>query len=388
VNPPVPDTRPAVVHVITQLELGGAQRNTLFTVGHLDPQHWRASLVTGPGGLLDDEARALPVPVTFVPSLGRAVDPLRDATALRDLHHVLALHARGTQGPLVVHTHSSKAGILGRLAARGAGAAAVVHTVHGFGFHPGQHPAVHAAYVAAEHLVAPLTDAMVFVSQRDLDTARGLRLTRNCRVELIHSGIDLAAFGPDPKARSDVRAELGIAADAPVVITTGNFKAQKNPLVGLAAFGRVAAQRPDAVWIFVGDGELRAQFEREARGMGLWGNMRAVGWRQDIPRLLNAADVYMLSSDHEGLPRSVLEALRTGLPVAATNAGGTSEVVVAGTGLVVPVGDGHALGNAVLDLLEHPPQDVAGAAAPVLDGFDIHAMVRAQQTLYAGLLAR
>jgi glycosyltransferase involved in cell wall biosynthesis len=388
VSPTVLDSRPAVVHVITQLELGGAQRNTLFTVGHLDRRLFRPSLVTGPGGILDDEARALDVPVTFVPELGRDIAPARDTAALRALRDVLELHARGTQGPLVVHTHSSKAGILGRLAARAVGAAAAVHTVHGFGFHDGQHPAVRAAFIAAEHLVAPLTDAMVFVSRRDLDTARRLQLVRRCRVEVIRSGIDLAAFAPDANARAQARAELGVAAGTPVVVTTGNFKAQKNPLVGLAAFEHVVARHPHAVWLFVGDGELRAQFEYEAREKGLWNNIRAVGWRKDVVRLLNAGDVYMLSSDHEGLPRSVLEALRVGLPVAATNAGGTAEVVTPGTGLVVDVGDAHGLARAVLDLLEHPPGDVRAAAAATLEAFDIHAMVRAQERLYLGLLGR
>ncbi len=109
---------------------------------------------------------------------------------------------------------------------------------------------------------------------------------------------------------------------------------------------------------------------------------------QDVVRLLNAGDVYMLSSDHEGLPRSVLEALRVGLPVAATNAGGTAEVVTPGTGLVVDVGDAHGLARAVLDLLEHPPGDVRAAAAATLEAFDIHAMVRSQERLYLGLLGR
>ncbi|MEW5852034.1 MAG: glycosyltransferase family 4 protein [Myxococcota bacterium] len=380
------DKRPAVVHVITQLELGGAQRNTLHTVANLDKKRFRASLVCGPGGVLDEEARKLGIPVIFCPALARPVSPAQDLKAMEEVRNAIALHHKKTHGQLVVHTHSSKAGILGRVAAKRLGARAIVHTVHGFGFHDGQAWAVRQAYQLAERAVSGFTDAMIFVSKRDMETAEKLRLVAKDGGHLIRSGIDLSAFHPDAEARAAVRAELQIPVDAPVVVTVANFKAQKAPLVGLKAFARVAAELPQAHWVFVGEGELRAAFDAEAAQLGLTNRIHVLGWRHDVPRILAAGDVSMLSSVHEGLPRSVLEALSAGLPVAATDAGGTREVVVEGTGQVVPVGDADALGNAVLTLLRTPPA-VTERATSLLKEFDIHAMVKQQENIYEWLLS-
>lgn len=383
----IPADRPAVAHVITQLELGGAQRNTLHTISHLDPQRFLASLISGPGGALDPEARSNGLTVTFCPALQRAVDPATDARALAQVTAALRAHRRHTRAPLVVHTHSSKAGMLGRVAARAAGAAVVVHTVHGFGFHPGQPLATRAAYMALERAVAPLTDALVFVSRRDLATAMDLGLVRRGNAHVIRSGIDLSAFQPDRAARVRIRAELAIPEDAPVLVTVGNFKDQKNPLGGLEAFARVAAAQPRAHWITTGDGPLRDAFAQRAQALGLAGAIHLPGWRRDIADILNAGDVFLLPSTHEGLPRAVLEALSVGLPVAATDAGGTHEVVVPGAGRLVPVGKMDALAQAALDLLRSPP-DVRAAASPVLEEFNINTMVRLQEELYTALLSR
>jgi len=378
------ETRPSVVHVITQLELGGAQRNTLFTVASLDRSRFLPSLICGPGGVLDEEARALDVPVTFVPSLVRPIDPLRDLRALQDVRAALQAHGSVTAGPLIVHTHSSKAGVVGRMAGKQL-RGTTVHSVHGFGFHDGQPQLTRRALALVEKVLAPITDAMIFVSRRDMETAEQLRLIRRGQGNLIRSGINLSAFHPDARARREVRAELGLDDNARVIITVANFKAQKNPLVGLRAFARVLEAEPNARWIFCGDGELRPQFDDEAQRLGVAHHIQVMGWRKDIPRVLNAGDLYLLSGDHEGLPRSVLEALSVGLPVAATDAGGTREVVVPGTGLVVPVGDWSALGDAALTLLRSPP-DVHHNAATLLAEFDIHRMVQMQEALYTRLL--
>jgi glycosyltransferase involved in cell wall biosynthesis len=381
------EKRPAVVHVITQLELGGAQRNTLHTLASLDRKRFMPSLVCGPGGALDQEARALGIPVTFVPQLQRSISPLRDWEALGALKTAISLQRKKTHGPLLVHTHSSKAGFLGRLAGRQLSAQAVVHTVHGFPFHPGQPLATRLAYQAMEKLVAPMTDAMLFVSRADMRTAERLGLVATDGGHLVRSGIALDAFVPDTEARRRTRAELQIPDDARVVVTTANFKAQKNPLMGLAAFARVASAVPNAVWLFLGDGELRPAFEAQAAQLGLTQRIRLLGWRSDVAACLNAGDVYMLPSDHEGLPRSVLEALAVGLPVAATDTGGTLDVVTPSVGRLVKVGDAVGMADAVVDLLRSPPAGVRELAAASLKEFDIHQMVRAQEHIYQWLVS-
>ena len=158
-----------VCHVITLLELGGAQENTLYTVSHLRAP-FRPLLVCGPGGILDEDARRLGVEVRFVPSLVRAVRPFRDLAALLALARIFR-----EERPDIVHTHSSKAGILGRLAARLAGVPRVVHTIHGYGFHAAQPWAEHRAFLALERLAARCTDRFIAVSRanREEGLARG-----------------------------------------------------------------------------------------------------------------------------------------------------------------------------------------------------------------------
>jgi glycosyltransferase involved in cell wall biosynthesis len=380
------ERRTAVVHVVTQLELGGAQRNTLYTASHLDKERFLGSVVAGPGGVLDQEARELGVPVLFCPSLARPVNPVRDWAAVGEVKAAIRQLWRKTQGRLVVHTHSSKAGVVGRWAARQLGAKVVVHTVHGFAFHDGQGWLGRQAYQVVERVAAPFTDAMVFVSRRDALTAERLKLVPRDGGHVIRSGIDLRGFHPDPGARAAVRAELGVGQEVPLLVTVANFKPQKDPLTGVRAFARVVRARPEAHWLFVGDGEGRAALEAQVAAAGLGSRVHLPGWRQDVPAVLAAADLFMLCSRHEGLPRSVVEALATGVPVAATDAGGTREVVVEGTGRVVPVGDAEALGEAVLALLAQPPP-VAQVAPPLLKEFDIDQMVRRQEDLYEWLLA-
>src|SRR5436309_5831516 len=161
-----------VLHVITQLELGGAQQNTLYTCGHLDRDRFEPMLACGPGGYLDDEARALAdVPVHFLPSLVRPVRPHRDLLAVASLARLFS-QAR----PAVVHTHSSKAGIAGRWAAWLAGVPRVVHSIHGFGFHDGQRPAVRRAFVAVERMTSRITTRFIAVSHANRETGATLRL--------------------------------------------------------------------------------------------------------------------------------------------------------------------------------------------------------------------
>ena len=214
--------RVRVCHVITLLEPGGAQDNTLYTVSHLDAP-FIPSLVCGRGGALDDEARRLGVPLRFVPSLVRPVRPHLDALALLSLARLFR-----QERPDIVHTHSSKAGILGRLAARLAGVSRVVHTIHGFGFHEWQRWPVRRAFIALERLAARLTTRFIAVSRANLETGVALGLFTRDRVSLIRSGVRLAEFeraagiGGSRDAGSTFREEIGVPRSAPLVGRKGN----------------------------------------------------------------------------------------------------------------------------------------------------------------------
>ncbi|HKN46682.1 MAG TPA: glycosyltransferase, partial [Candidatus Polarisedimenticolia bacterium] len=206
-----------ICHVITLLELGGAQENTLYTVSHLRPP-FRASLVCGEGGILDDEARAMAeVPTIFVRSLVRPIRPTRDLDALARLTGIFR-----RMRPRIVHTHSSKAGILGRIAARLAGVPVIVHSIHGYGFNVRQPAPVRAAIIALEKAVAPLTTHFIAVSRANLDQGVELGIFPRRKATLIRSGIPIRTFeaaagGRSVRGADGLRRELGIPEGRPLV---------------------------------------------------------------------------------------------------------------------------------------------------------------------------
>lgn len=375
-----------VCHVITRLDLGGAQENTLYTVEHLRPP-FRASLVSGPGGLLDEEAgRIAGLDLSFVPSLARPIRPHRDLAALAALTRLL----RRTR-PAIVHTHSSKAGILGRLAARLAGVPVVVHTIHGYGFNDEQPAVLRRLFIRLERSVAPLTSRFIAVSRANLDRGVDLGLFPRHRAILIRSGIPLASFErAGAMRRSDgLRAELRIPDNAPLVGMIACLKPQKAPLDFVEVAARVARLIPEAVFVLAGDGELRGRVQERIDRLSLRDRIRLLGWRRDVPRLLAALDVMLLTSLWEGLPRVVPEAIAAGVPVVATAVDGTTDILKEGeTGMVCAPHDLDGLAARVERLLRDRAfaNGLVARARAILPEFDIDAMVRSQERLYLDLL--
>lgn len=381
--------RARVVHVITMLEWGGAQENTLYTVEALDPERFDRVLVAGRGGILDASADRIPgCAFRQVDALVREVRPAADLSAYRALTAIFRDEMRrGAGAPLVVHTHSSKAGILGRAAARAAGTDAIVHSVHGFGFHDGQAGPVRALYVGLERRAARCTDAFVAVSGENIRTGVAERIFTADRCRLIRSGFDTVRFLAGSRERG--RRILEVPEGVPVVGTVAVFKPQKAPLDFVAAARRVAAAVPGVQFAMVGDGELRGAAERAVAAASLSDRFRFTGWREEIPDLLKAFDVFLLTSRWEGLPRVVPQALIAGVPVVATSADGTREIVGDGVdGFLARPGDVPALAARVADLLSGNARvDPLAKRDRLLREFDRDEMVRAQERLYAELLA-
>ncbi|MBN2360259.1 MAG: glycosyltransferase [Deltaproteobacteria bacterium] len=376
-------SRTCVAHVITQLELGGAQQNTLYTVSHLDRGQFAPALLAGPGGALDAEARALSdVPFFALPDLQRAIAPARDLYALGQLRRLLRLLPR----PLIVHTHSSKAGALGRLAARSIGADAVVHSVHGFAFHDRQRAPTRASYIAIERSLASLADAYVCVSLADRERGQRLGLFGSAHVELIRSGIVFDEFRFSEAARQRIRRQLAIPPAAPTVGTIANFKPQKAPLDFVATAVAVLDKWPDVHFVYVGDGALRPAVEAAVASARVGHRVHLVGWQTDIGAYLSSFDLFLLTSHHEGLPRSVLQARVNGCPVVATRTGGTDEVVPAAD-LAAP-GDVAALAHLVEQRLVGLGPRVPSALPDDLLPFSAERMVRDQERLYRRLLGQ
>jgi glycosyltransferase involved in cell wall biosynthesis len=286
----------------------------------------------------------------------------------------------------ILHTHSSKAGILGRFAAALVRTPVVIHTVHGWGFHDYQPWPIRRLYILLERMAAPLTDSLFAVSHENIETGLAEGIGHRSQYRVVRSGIQLAAFRKPRRSRAQVRRALGISAGAPVAGTVGNFKAQKAPFDFIRAAAAVAARVPRARFVMVGDGELRGESEELAGKLGLGRKVVFTGWRRDIPDLLHAFDVFALSSLFEGLPRSVLQAHAAGLPVVATAAGGTPEAVKDGvTGYIVKRRDTRALAGRLIELLKDPAKARGmGAAGAKLIGeeFEIRRMLHDIETCY------
>jgi len=377
---------PKVVHLITRLELGGAQQNTLFCVEHHDRTRFAVGLWAGEGGMLDEQARALGgADVRILTWLVHPIAPARDATAIMRLASML-------RDVDVVHTHSSKAGILGRAAARVAGVPGVVHTVHGWSFNDAQPAVVRRFYMEAERAAARVTDRIVCVSVFDRNRGLASGIGHPSQYRVLRSGIDASLYVAPVGARERLRATLGVAPQDVLVGSIANFKPQKGPLDFIEAARRARSSEPRLRFFMAGDGALRPAVERAIVDADLGGAVHLLGWRDDVPELLASMDILLLTSLFEGLPRVVLQAMAASVPVVATDTGGVAEVVIEReTGRLVPPGVPAAAAEAIVALArdEGMRRRIATAARSRLgDEFDNRRMVRDLEALYDEVLER
>ena len=381
------------LHVITNLELAGAQSSVVAICGGLHAVgvdvhlafSSRGGRTPGSEQFLLQAARSSGVKVHDVPQLRRGIDPRHDVRALAAL---VALIRRVR--PDIVHTHASKAGVLGRLAGELARVTRIVHTVRGWSFYAARSRLVHALAVACERVAAQRTDAMIAVSHSLVDAGTKQRIGDPTRYRVIRSGIELARF-TGSRDKQAARAALGISTTANVVGSVMALTAAKAPLDLVEVVRRVIARRPDVVFVVVGYGPLASALEHAARSAGIGEHLKLVGLRECVADLYPAFDVLLSTSRWEGLPRVAVEAIAAGIPVVATDVGGCSEVVLHGrTGYLAPAGDVETLASRVLDAIGNESLRARlGAAAPsVLAGHDLREVIAQHVALYDELVGR
>ena len=309
-----------ILYVITKLELGGAQKQLLSLIRHLNKEKFRPFLFVAKEGLLIPEAYSIPA-LTIKKSryLERPINPFLDLLALVELCSFIKKNKIE-----LVHTHSSKAGILGRLAARLAGVKNIVHTVHGWSFNDCQDGLRRRLFVWLERLACGVDARLITVSYYDRDKGLANRIGQLSQYTLIRYGIDRENLSAEEGA---LRGDLGISSSDKVVVMVACLKPQKNPEDFLRLATLVLRDTPQAKFFLVGDGVLRRSLLRSIERLGLKDKVILLGWREDIPQLLSIADIFVLTSLWEGLPVSVLEALASARPVVATDTGGIREVV-------------------------------------------------------------
>ena len=382
-----------VLHVITRMILGGAQENTLLSVEGLHQRpEYDVDLLSGVDEGLEGEllTRARKsVRVIVVPELCRSVSPVADAMALGKLYR--AIRAGGYH---IVHTHSSKAGVLGRVAARLAGAPIVVHTLHSLVFHDYQPWLVNRALWAAKKACAPMTDHFISVSEAVRRKALAERIGRPEQHTTIYSGMELDWFLHAAVDGATIRRELGISLDAPVVGKIARLFPLKGHEQFLDAAPAIVEGSPTVRFLLVGDGVLRERLQDRARRLGILDHFVFAGLvgRERIPAMLAAMDVVVHTSLREGLARVLPQALAMGRPCVTFDLDGAPEVVVPGrTGFLVRPGDTSGLAAAVVQLLQDPAlrQSMGQEGRRLVDPmFRAEKMVQDIAALYSSLIGR
>jgi glycosyltransferase involved in cell wall biosynthesis len=346
-----------IVHIITRLIIGGAQENTVLCCEDLLHQYGdEVLLVTGPPlgpeGSLLERARAGGVPLEVLPQLRRPIHPWRDLSSYRRIKDVLRRFR-----PDVVHTHSAKGGVLGRAAAWSLGVPAIIHTVHGAPFHPYQGRGVALLFRACERWAARRCHAMVSVADAMTELMVAGGVAPREKFTTVYSGMEVEPFLDSAHERERTRQELGYGAEHVVIGKIARLFRLKGHDDVIRAAREVVDAQPNVRFLFVGDGVLHDQLERQIAAAGLTDYFQFTGLvpPQRIPALIAASDMIVHASLREGLARVLPQALIAGKPVVSYDVDGAREVVIPGeTGVLVPPRDIAALIAALKQLAADP----------------------------------
>ncbi|MBN1586576.1 MAG: glycosyltransferase [Candidatus Omnitrophica bacterium] len=386
-------TRPKVA-LISQAT-GGVQEHIMKLLEGLDRGRWDLHAVVSEADHVrgaDPEKLSFPqalkeagVPAHFV-DMRREICPVGDPRALGRLVRLLRRERFD-----VVHTHSSKAGFLGRLAACIAGVPVVLHTPHSIAVdRPGAALPVRAFYAILEWLAGKCCDCVMALSSSEQALLRAWRIVPGYKIRMIPNGVDLASLAQRAGDPDEKRRELGIESLAPVLVMVGRLAPQKAPQDFVSAAALVLRRFPNARFLYVGDGPLLEQTQEQIDALGLGSSVQLMGWRSDAPAIVGCADLVLLSSLWEGMPYTVLEGMALGKPVVATAATGTVDLLKDGVGgVLTPLHDPQAMSEAICRLLERPDEARKMGAAgreKVRTAHSLDAQLKAVDELYADLL--
>ena len=345
-----------ICHVITRLIIGGAQENTVLTCRGLVERGHRVTLIagpeTGPEGSLWDQASKTGAEPVILASLRRAVDPVYDWRACTELMRIFKRIR-----PDVVHTHSSKAGILGRWAAARARVPVIVHTIHGMSFNRTQKAATRWLYRWLERRVAGRTTAFVTVADAMTDQAVAAGLGSADRFTTIRSGMETDLFSPRPHLRERHRRKWRVAPDEIVVGTIARLFKNKGYEEIMAAMPAAIAREPRLRFVWVGDGSCRRLYERRLEAMGVRDRVYLAGLidPREVASHINGFDILLHASRWEGLPRTLVQGLLCEVPGVSFDNDGAPEVVIPNeTGILVPFGDTRRLAEAIVTVAADP----------------------------------
>ncbi len=331
-----------VCTIITKLELGGAQKIALSLCKNIDKDNFETFMICGCGGMLDEQARK-ESNVFFVKDLVRQINPVKDLKALISIYKILK-----KEKPDIVHTHSSKAGIIGRVAAKLAKIHFVIHAIHGFAFNDYQNILKKYLYIILEKICAKISNALVVECEQTKIKGLKHNIGTEKKYVTIKLGVELDEFKNYSEGKQ-LRKELSIQDDEILVSTIGPFKPQKNLSDFIKTAHIVNQQNKKIKFVITGDGVLRTELEKLIKDLKLEKTVFLIGWRTDIPNILYSSDIFSMTSLWEGMPVVSINAMYCGIPMAVNAVDGQIDIVKDGvTGFLIKPGDIQQMANKIL----------------------------------------
>lgn len=378
-----------ILHIITRMDHGGSADDTVRIIKGVPPEKYESSLLCGSLEQLSEtelrELKSSCSSFTIEPSLKRDPKPLSDLRALFRLRRFIL---NGDYD--IVHTHTSKAGIIGRLAARLAGRPVTVHSTHGHVFYGYFGKLKTSLFVFLEKHIATITDRVFCLTEMEIEDHLTLNIGTRGLFSCVYSGVPLEQYATPANPREQTREKLGLPPAALVIGAVARIDPVKGIRHIVEAFKLLHAENPNAHLLLAGDGEDRPELEKLSREYGISDRLHFLGHRTDIADLLHAMDIFALPSLNEGYGKAIVEAFCAGLPVVATRVGGIPALIKDGeTGILVPPADPAALANAISRLLNDPAlrqQLSAASLRRVSDDLSVEAMIRRHDEIYTELL--
>ncbi len=377
-----------VMRIIARLNVGGPAIHVTLLTERLGPPEFESTLVCGPVGPQEGDmaylAQQRGIQPVYVAELGRELSPLRDVLTLFTLWRLMRRFR-----PDVVHTHTAKAGFVGRVAAWLARVPVRVHTYHGHVFQGYFSPRKTQVFLWLEQAMARLSDRLITISPglRD-ELVQQYRIAPVEKFAVVPLGLELAPFAQTPRHQGEFRARFNLPLAAPLIGIVGRLVPIKNHALFLQMAAQVIAAQPAARFAIIGDGESRSEIEAQVAALGLRDAVTFTGWQTDLKPIYSDLDVLVISSHNEGTPVSLIEALAAGVPVVSTAVGGVPDLLRGGDwGELVPPGDPAALAAAVLAALAQPAATPAVQQAVIAE-YDIARLADDLAALYRDLLHR
>lgn len=377
-----------VLQITGRLSIGGPSIHVVLLSQYLRDRGYDAQLVSGEAIANESDmgyfAEAHGVVPLLIPHIARKLNPIQDLMMLWRLYQLM----RNTK-PDIIHTHTTKAGFLGRVAGRLAGVSVIVHTFHSHIFDNHHGRLRQRLYLWLERRASLASDAIITLTEGlRQELAEVLHIARRGRITVLPLGMELTQFAETPRHGRVFREQRGIPYDVPLIGTVGRLAPVKNHTLFLQAAVLVRQKFPNARFAIVGDGAERPRLERMVNRLGLRESVIFTGWQKEVIPIYSDLDVNIISSIHEGTPVSIIEALASGCPVVATRVGGLPDLLQGGElGQLVTPNNPQALADAIIHTLENPPE-MDTIQTTILDNYAIERLINDLDSLYQGLLTK